>query len=222
MAPYVRDFKDLQRVKPSTLFLAEGEAEVGLLECILKIENADPEDCVVVCFRGVSRLASQAKSIAKVLQVGGVLQSIRVFGPLADAETDRVSRIDAVVDAAKAFGFSKCDQALRAGKQHIQDDGRAFTYFLSPELGKDGAIEDVIIKEILASQFASCIEGLEDCLTSRSFAKLEKKAIVQIYIALVKNSGLCGIYNGFHAGALNVTSPAYDDIRDFVIKTLTI
>jgi hypothetical protein len=219
MPSYLDDPAAIRKKKPTHLFLAEGNSEVGLLESLLSIEGADPSTCSIYCFGGLSRLGTQAKQVFNVLSIDGGLSRVVSIGLLADAEQDRQSRIISVISAAIAFGFTGANTTLRH-ENDLSEGGRFFSFFLSPAVSENGRIEDLVLREIRTEPLFDCIRSQMSCIESLTGSAIDSKALVQIFISLKHNSSICGIKSAFAARVLDAEADAYDPVRRFVRKSL--
>jgi hypothetical protein len=202
--------KDINK-KPSTthLFLAEGEAEVGLIESCLKDLKANPETCTILCFKGVNRMKGRAETFVKLLVPGiGDISNLRGIGLIADSDTNPSGRIDTVIECAKAFGFSRSGTDLR--KQGVHKDGnRVFAFSLSPSNLTQGRIEDIILQEITNKPIMQCISNILPCLENAIGTNVDTKALVQMYISAESNNSMAGLRNAFAAGMFDIHHSAY-------------
>jgi hypothetical protein len=207
---YFINERDINK-KPRTthLFLAEGEAEVGLIESCLKSLGTDPETCTILCFKGVNKMKGRAETFVKFLVPGiGDITNLRGVGLIADSDTNPSGRIDTVIECAKAFGFSRSGTDLRERGVH-QDGNRVFAFSLSPSNLTQGRIEDIILQEVSNTPIMQCISNSLPCLGNATGTNIDTKAQVQMYISAKSNNSMAGLRHAFAAGMFDIQHPAY-------------
>ena len=202
--------KKLGRLPPGTkLFLAEGQSEVGLIEAILKGAGAQDE-CSVFCFGGLGQLGTVLKGIAGLPG----FDQLGCLGLILDAETDFNARVTSVISHFSGHGVTLTPEDILECKTTMVGSCR-IGVFISPGDGLHGRIEDNVMQEIETSDLFTCIQSMSECVEAVMFRKLDKKAVVQIYISALKGD-LCGIGRAFDAGILKVEHHAYDGPRGMV------
>ena len=130
---YLRDVKLGAKPLTTRVFFAEGEAEVGLLEACLMSVQANPDTTTILCFKGIAKMRGNAETFVKFLAPRQEdLNRIVGVGLIANSESDPDSRIDAIIECAKAFGFKRCGRDLRDRGMH-EHGGRRFAFRCRPQ-----------------------------------------------------------------------------------------
>ena len=204
--------------KPATthLFLAEGEAEVGLIEAYLTSIAAPEPATTILCFAGVNRIAPQSAELAKFISKSP--DKIVGIGLLADADDNPQGRVDVTINVAKSFGFKK-GGALNTNSVSVED-GRTFAFFISPGPNQNGRIEDTILGEIGASQLFGCVGAAFPCIEEQTGAPVNSKASVQMFISARMNNSMAGILHAFRAAVFDVQHEAYAGPRTMIDRVM--
>ena len=100
-----KEWKLRGKLRPSILYLCEGESEAEYVDTWLTRRYADPEDIRVLCFRGLSKIDAKIKYLIKEPNFQNV-ESICVF---LDAEQDFSRRIKDVEKLLRIVDFPHSD-----------------------------------------------------------------------------------------------------------------
>lgn len=194
------------------LFLAEGQAEVGLLRQLLKSLCAG-DDAAILCAEGVERIPQLIKRLVQPPAMGD-LRSVTV---VADADSDPSSRRKRIWDA-----LPMSDSACASGKVEgsTVDGSPRYAVWLSPDNSRCGRIEDLVLETI----DPTIVEEIRNLW--RSLAGLAKdpspssKALVAIWITLRENAGV-GLGTAFERGLIDLDHRAFEPLRQLIDEQLS-
>ena len=198
-------------IKPSKLFLAEGDSEAFFLESLFTAREFDESEYCVFCIKGIKNLGVKLH----FLSTEPNFHFIKSLGIMVDANGDSNARLTSVLSSLRSVGCADVSTSFNGGNIAVHN-GLRIGLFISPGNSEPGTIETLTIREIRDQQESKCIEALDGCIEPVCGAALSEKALTQIYISIKKGS-LCGVGRAFGAGILKVEHPAYKEaVETFV------
>jgi hypothetical protein len=217
---YLKKFDLSLKPKTTHLFLAEGEAEVGLVEQYLNRVSANVDTTTILCFRGLSKAATFVPTLTKLMEKGADgLDQLRGVGLLADAEDDPPARLNIAIQFGVALGFPNCASDVRKTGRH-ESNNRRFAVSLSPANDQAGRIETLILTEVADDRVFKCIEQSFACVAEANGIPVDEKAKVQMFISAKVNSSMAGIQHAFGKGIFQCAAAPYGVARamfDYVL-----
>ncbi|WP_315812608.1 hypothetical protein [Bradyrhizobium sp. SZCCHNR2028] len=213
---YLKKFDLAAKPKTTHLFLAEGEAEVGLVDQYLNQIGADFETTSILCFRGLTKAATFVPTLAKLMEKGATgLDQLRGIGMLADSENDPVARLNMAIQFGVALAFPSCSGDIRDLGRH-ESRNRRFAVSLSPANDKVGRIENLVLAEVANDDVFKCVEQSFACIAAANGTEVDEKAKVQMFISAKINSSMAGIQHAFAKGIFQCAAPVYDPVRSML------
>lgn len=199
-------------LKPSKLFIGEGDTESFFIDKFLDLRKASPSENYVYCIRGLGSFQRKLEVVAKQNN----FRFVNSLFFMLDAEDNLQGRLAAIAHGCRKIEFMNIQNVEAAGI--YKKDQKSLGVFVSPGTGSNGRIEDVILQEIMAKQQFGCIRKYVECMANDDGIILDAKSVVQTYISAV-NGSLCGAGRAFEAGVLDPLDPAYESVTS-IIDTL--
>ncbi len=206
---YKKEINLVGELKPSRLYIGEGETEAYFIDKFLSLRNASPLENCVLCIRGLSRFQKKLEVISKQDN----FRFVESLCFMLDAEDSPNGRLDAIIDGCRRMGFIELRNIETTGI--YTKNGKSLGVIVSPGTGERGRIEDLILQEISAKEEYSCIQRYVECLASDNSKTLDAKSVVQTYISAI-NGGLCGAGRAFQAGILDPMDSAYGSASNII------
>jgi hypothetical protein len=197
-----------------SLFIAEGDSEVGFISQALEKSMADKDKNLVYCLKGLSH---DLGSKMKVLSSRSGWSLVKNIFFMLDAETNFNARLSQIVNCLPQIGFpgAAADFASGFGLAVNTVSGRSTGIFISPGASAKGRIEDLIVGEIQLQPEWKCLTEFDACFTKQFGQSLDTKGLVQCYISW-KKGDLCGVGRAFQVGIFDTGSTVYTNPRKIV------
>ena len=198
--------------KPEIVFLGEGTPEAVIINQVLSgLGKVTPQNTMIFKIGGDD---SKIKQIFRLLDSQENFQFVSKLGVFADAENKPATKKKTILQAFRSVGFPGDNNLIK--NYVMMENGKKAGFFISPDGANQGAIEDIILKEIGASNLNGCVTAFSDCINKIDNNELHSKGKVQAYITAVHKKGLCGAGAAFEKGIFDIKHKAYKDVVRFV------
>lgn len=199
------------------LFLAEGGAEEGLVNALLRRQKTSPTTSLVGCLKGIQRLHDVLRALVTEPEWAD-LHSVTI---LLDADDNPQGRLSNTWDAlGEIVGIT--EQSVAAGKQRgwTLSGGTRYALWLNPGKSRRGTIEDLVL-DTLDPKARDCIATLWHCATGHAKAREPSpKAEVAVWLALRADLGL-GLGTAFERGLIDLDHRAFEPLRQLIDEQLS-
>jgi len=204
----------LRSIKPSVLYLCEGESESEYVDVWLTSRNESMDDIAVLCFEGLSKIDAKIKVLIKEPNFKFV-DTICVF---LDAEKDFNQRKNVVVNMLRTMNFP---HSMSNSVPWVEsNDHKKSCVFISPDMKSEGRIENIVINELRTkTEIINCIENFSRCSGYAGLGEFDEKRIVNSYITM----NVVGISLGasFQKGLFDLRHSAYNDLNILLEHAIT-